>query len=103
MILVLGLVVAAVVYFRAGAVDGGGNYQIVGGQAYAVEPSTSQRAQTERMGGKALVMTAQFDDWFGSLWHGQRLAWTLAVLAAIAAGGCVYVAGLMEEDAGSET
>ena len=99
----LGLIAAAVVYLRAGSADGGGNYQIVGGQAYAVDPSVAQRAQTERMGGKALVMTAQFDDWLGSLWHGQRLAWTLGVLAMAVSGGCVFVAGLMEEDTDADS
>lgn len=31
-------------------------------------------------GGKANVLSAEFMDWFDSLWHGRRLAGTVAVL-----------------------
>lgn len=40
----------------------------------------------ERMGGKSNVAAAEFRDWFGSLWHGRRLANTLTVLSI---GGCL--------------
>ena len=32
------------------------------------------------MGGKANVVTAEFMNWFGGLWHGESLAGTIAVL-----------------------
>ena len=39
----------------------------------------------EVYGGKANVLAAQFRDWFDSLWHGKTLAFTVAVLAVMAA------------------
>lgn len=35
------------------------------------------------LGGKGNVFAAQFIDWFTGLWHGQRLAGTVAVLTVI--------------------
>ena len=37
--------------------------------------------EMKSVGGQANLMAAEFQDWFGSLWHGRRLALTLAVLA----------------------
>lgn len=37
----------------------------------------------EMYGGQANVMAAQFRNWFDSLWHGQALAGTIAVLTII--------------------
>ena len=102
-ILAVGLAAAALVYARAGTPDdASGGYAIVGGQAFAVEESPAQRAQTERMGGRALVVTTQFNHWLGSLWHGERLAWTLAALSAFASLLCLYIAGVLAEDMGEE-
>ena len=39
----------------------------------------------EVYGGKANVIAAEFRDWFDSLWHGKRLAFTVAALSVIAA------------------
>jgi hypothetical protein len=36
------------------------------------------------IGGKSNVMIAEFIDWFESLWHGQTLAGTVAVLTVFA-------------------
>ncbi|HVU35704.1 MAG TPA: hypothetical protein VHE61_19850 [Opitutaceae bacterium] len=36
-------------------------------------------------GGRANVMTAQFLQWFSSLWQGQTLAYTIAVLTGVTA------------------
>jgi len=49
----------------------------------------------ELMGGKFAVLTAEFSDWFASLWHGRALAGTVAVLAVAIAGACFLVAHLM--------
>ena len=35
----------------------------------------------EKMGGQSYVQFHDFREWFDSLWHGQRLAYTVAVLA----------------------
>jgi hypothetical protein len=43
------------------------------------------------------VWTYQFDRWLASLWHGRRLAYTLAVLSALSAGVallCFYICRL---------
>lgn len=99
LVLALGLGMAAWVYARSGeAADGGESYRLIGGQAFAVDDSAAQQAQTERMGGHALVMTTQFDHWLGSLWHGRRLAWTLGTLSIAAALACAWIAGLLAED-----
>jgi hypothetical protein len=52
----------------------------------------------ERIGGAATVRAVQLDQWLASLGHGERLAWTIAVLSLLVCGGCFYVAGLMDED-----
>jgi hypothetical protein len=39
----------------------------------------------EVYGGKANVIAAQFREWFNGLWHGKQLAFTVAVITAIAA------------------
>lgn len=55
-----------------------------------------------RIGGTATVRTVELDQWLASLWHGERLAWTIAVLSAIVGAACFYVAGLMDEDVGDD-
>ena len=37
-------------------------------------------------GGKANLLGSEFADWLGSLWHGKRLAATIAVITLLAAG-----------------
>jgi len=40
----------------------------------------------EVYGGKANVVAAELREWFASLWHGRRLAFTVAVMTLIATG-----------------
>jgi len=42
----------------------------------------------ELYGGKANVLAVQITDWFESLWHGTRLAYTVACAAVLLA--CVF-------------
>jgi hypothetical protein len=56
----------------------------------------------ERIGGTATVRAVQLDQWLASLWHGERLAWTIALLSLAVCGGCFYVASLMDEDVGDD-
>ena len=51
-----------------------------------------------RLGGTATVQTVKFNLWVSSLWHGERLGWTLAVLGLVVGGACWWVGGLMGED-----
>ena len=64
------------------------------------DPVAQQREMRElaRLGGTASVQTVKFDQWMGSLWHGQRLAFTLALLGLVVGGGCWHVGGLMDEE-----
>jgi hypothetical protein len=46
----------------------------------------------EVYGGKANVFAAEVREWFDSLWHGKRLAFTVAVLTGITAGAFKFFA-----------
>jgi hypothetical protein len=101
LILIVGVLAAVIVYIAAAdqADPDALGYQIVGGQAYAIGAGDSSRElqQLERLGGKAAVQTFKFQRWVDSLWHGQRLAYTLLLLGTGVAALCWYVAGLMDE------
>ena len=86
---VAGLVAGAVVYLAAAPV-----------RPADADPYTRQRVafQIERLGGRATVRAAQFDQWLSSLWHGRRLGVTLAVLGVLLGGACWRVGVLMGED-----
>lgn len=86
-IIALGLVAALAVYGSAAA-----NADI--------DQVARQREMRElqRLGGAAEVQTVEFDQWLDSLWHGERLAGTLAVLGLIVGGACWWIGGLMAED-----
>ena len=45
--------------------------------------------------GMAMVYAVRFNEWLSSLWHGKRLAVTVAVLAMVIALACFWVANLM--------
>lgn len=78
-ILAAGLLAALVLYWNAGAADGGSGYD--------PEDSKSYLRQMEVYGGKANLAAYDVREWFGSLWHGTRLAVTVAVLSVLVAGG----------------
>jgi hypothetical protein len=86
-ILLAGVVAAASVYFTA---------RERAGSALGYDPLAEKKylRQMERLGGKANVLSAEFQDWFDGLWHGRRLAVTLLVLSAVGAGGFWYVVTL---------
>lgn len=101
-ILVAGWLAALFVYLAMGDEPGANaGYQIIDGHSYAIplDSSTAEMQQLARIGGKASVLTYQFDRWLASLWHGRRLAYTLALLSAGMALLCFYIADLMAEDA----
>ena len=82
-----GLVAGAIVYVNASS-------------AADADPVAQQREMRElaRLGGTASVQTVKFDQWMASLWHGQRLAFTLALLGLALGGACWHVGGLMDEE-----
>lgn len=52
----------------------------------------------EEYGGKANVLAAEFREWFDSLWHGQRLAFTVAAISLISAYIFRFFATPLPED-----
>jgi len=51
----------------------------------------------ELFGGKAMIPMVRFNQWLGSLWHGERLAFTMGVLSIVVALACFWVARLVSE------
>jgi hypothetical protein len=58
----------------------------------SMEDSKQSLRGRQMYGGQADVLADEIREWVGSLWHGTRLAVTVAVLAALAAGACRFVA-----------
>ena len=86
-ILAVGLIAAAVVYLTAAPAE---DFPL------GYDPMTNKKniLELERIGGKANVMTAEFLQWWGGLWHGTNLACTIAVLTVVIALGFWIVATL---------
>ena len=79
-ILILGFAAAIIIYFTASPVpENPLGYDPLQNKAY--------RHELEVFGGRANVLAAEFRDWFAGLWHGKTLAYTVAVLTALAAYG----------------
>jgi hypothetical protein len=53
----------------------------------------------EVYGGKANVFAAELREWFDSLWHGRRLAFTVAVITVITAWAFKFFATPLPPDA----
>jgi hypothetical protein len=84
-ILVVGLIGAAIIYVAAPARDSAELiYGVANNQQYLLE--------LQRIGGTAEVALAEFHQWFDSLWHGKPLAYTVAFLCAALAGACILAA-----------
>ena len=49
-------------------------------------------------GGKANLLGSEFADWLGSLWHGKRLAATIAVITLLVAGAFWYFGAPLPSD-----
>ncbi len=82
-----GLVAGAAVYAEAVAEPEG-------------DAIAEQREMREvaRLGGTAGVQAVKLRQWAASLWHGERLAFTLALLGLAVGGACWNVGSLMGED-----
>lgn len=92
-ILVAGLLAAALIYQKA-APDDGTAYLINSGTLLS---GNSKRYENEMkgIGGQSNVVAAEFREWFGSLWHGRRLAYTLAFLSVGGSLACFLWAHLL--------
>ena len=88
-ILVAGLLVAALIERRATREEASSD---------ATMPGNTKRYKydMERIGGKSNLVAAEFREWFGSLWHGKRLAHTVAVLSIGGGLACFVIAYLLD-------
>ncbi|WP_233835964.1 hypothetical protein [Paraburkholderia sp. ZP32-5] len=89
-ILLAGFIAAALIYASAPPPD----------SAVAMYSIVDPRYQIElqQIGGNAAVLMAQLHQWFDSLWHGVRLAYTVAVLGIIGAGVCFFIGHFFADD-----
>jgi len=90
-ILVIGLIISAVVFALAPPEP---EADYAGVYVTSLSNSKKYQLELERIGGKAAVVAAEFNDWFDSLWHGRRLAGTLAILSVGASLLCLLAAKL---------
>jgi len=94
-ILLVGLGSAILIYLTAendsGSVLG---YEVVGGDVYPITPENSKMYEhdLELFGGKAAVLANEFKNWFGGLWHGKSLAFTVACISIFISLGVFFVA-----------
>src|SRR5713226_915557 len=90
-ILVIGFAAAALIYLTA---------QPPPGNPLGYDPLDTKKYlhDLEVYGGKANVIAAEFREWFASLWHGERLAFTLAVITVIAAFAFKFFATRLQPD-----
>jgi CHASE1-domain containing sensor protein len=85
-VLVAGLVVAALIYVSADdAQETAASYLIINGEAHAIPPGASKThvRELQRFGGKAAVLFDELNRWFAGLWHGKSLAVTLAWISVV--------------------
>ena len=90
-VLVAGLSISAVVFVIAPA-----ETEDEKGGLHVIDASNSKQYQRDlqRIGGKAAVVAAEFNEWFETLWHGRRLAGTLAAISVAASLLCFLAAKL---------
>jgi hypothetical protein len=103
-ILCAGLVATCLIYWSADQASGATAYSIVGGNAYASVDmgSKSDRYEVQRYGGDSAVVVHNFNRWLSSLWHGKRLAFTLAAIAILLAYACFWTANEMDEQSNDQ-
>ena len=94
-ILVVGIASAVVIALSVGDDDSDAARELASSRMY--------QHNLELMGGKFAVLTAEFNDWFASLWHGRALAGTVAVLTVAIAAACFLLAHLMAGPPRGET
>ena len=77
-ILLLGFAAALVIYLTA---------QPPPGNPLGYDPLDTKKYlhDLEVYGGKSNVLAAELREWFDSMWHGKRLAFTMVVITVIAA------------------
>ena len=91
---IIGLVVAVLVWFAGDAPADAVGYALGGGEAFAVDAAESKmyRHEIERFGGKAALLADDLNRWLASWTRGRRLALLIAAAAGVAAALCVRAA-----------
>ena len=94
LILTIGLLAATAVYLTADDEAMATSYVIVGGEAYAVDPTRtkSYQLQVERFGGKAAILFDEFNRWFAARWEGKALGITIGWISVGAAALLYWIA-----------
>lgn len=81
-----GGIVASVILYATAAPDAANDPDLQA-DTLAMSHTTSKKAEAEmeRIGGKANVEMANFEDWFVAQWQGRRLGLTILILAVFIA------------------
>ena len=82
-ILFAGIVSATVIYLRAGTVP-------ATLAEFSADSSKKYLRDLQMYGGAGNVLATEIRLWFDSLWHGKRLAYTVAVGAMLGAAGYLF-------------
>ncbi len=82
-ILIIGLLIAAGIYWNAVAAEAN--------PLGDPEDSKQYLREMQVYGGTANVLAGELREGFGSLWHGKRLAFTVAFLTIVSAGAGRFV------------
>lgn len=65
--------------------------------AYEIEHSKQYQRTLELYGGKANVIAVEITQWLDSLWHGTRLAYTVACGTVLLAAGFWLAAAVVDD------
>jgi len=84
-VLIAGLASAALIFISTADYTGGE-------LEYEITHSKSYEFQLERIGGKSAVLGVELTQWLVSLWHGKRLAFSVAFLSIGFAMICFWLA-----------
>ena len=94
-VLVAGLIGAALIYVFSAAIP-------VTDPATELANRRAYERSIELFGGKAMLLMVRFNQWLGTLWQGERLAFTVGVLSIAVALACFWLAGRASEPMASD-
>lgn len=65
-------------------------------------PTKRESLQLEKIGGKSYILFNDINEWFSSLWHGRRLAYTVGILSIAGFVSCRWFADFLEHPPASD-
>jgi hypothetical protein len=94
LVLAIGVIAGTTIYATAEEETAATSYVIVGGEAYAVDPTRtkSYQLQVERFGGKAAILFDEFNRWLAARWQGKALGVTIGWISVGAAALLYWIA-----------